>query len=221
MRTDRIKTATMSRTAWISLLCAAFLLVVGASSVFAYVIIGGGNSEPPEAALDTFVPGKVEMEVTSVQENGEYVFTVRNKDNISAYVRVALVFNWVAADGTVYYEAPKTGYTDYLRGDGASYGDSYDWADGVDGYFYYPAPVAAGSDILARLVVKDPVTAGVDTAPEGYTFSVTAIAEGIQAKGVDSNQVPAIESVWKDNNGSGTAVATIGDGGILTIRKAS
>jgi len=209
MRTDRIKTATMSRTAWISLLCAAFLLVVGASSVFAYVIIDGSDPETPKQVEDTFIPGKVEMEVTSVQENGEYVFTVRNKDNISAYVRVALVFNWVAADGTVYYEKPNADFT--------GEGTPYSWTKGVDGYYYYPAPVEAKNDIQATIVVRNPAL----DAPDGYTFSVTVIAEGIQAEGEDANAVPAIESVWKDNNGSGTAVATIGDGGILTIRKAS
>ncbi len=218
---NKIKSGSMSRTAWISLLCAVFLLVVGASSVFAYVIIDGSDPETPKQVQDTFVPAKVEISVTSVKENGDYVFTVRNKDNISAYVRVAVVFNWVAADGTVYYEKPNMGFPDYLHGEGPLNGEDDDWAPGIDGYFYYPAPVAAGSDIGAKIVVKDPVTVGADTAPEGYTFAVTVITEGIQAEGIDPNQVPAIESVWKDDKGAGTAVATIGDDGILNIRRPS
>jgi hypothetical protein len=93
--------------------------------------------------------------------------------------------------------------------------------EGADGYYYFPAPVDAESNVTRKIVIKNPVKTGTDTAPKGYTFSVTVIAEGIQAQGIDPNQIPAIESVWKDSNGVGSAVATIGDDGILNIRRPS
>ncbi len=203
----------------ISLLCAALLLVAGVTSVFAYVIIDGSKDDSKQI-VDTFTPGSVEMAVSSVrQDDGSYKFTIRNADNIDAYVRVALVFNWVDEDnGSVYYEAPDMSFEGAVNGDGSS----YSWIKAVDGYFYYPAPVSANCDVGTTITVRNPVQSNGATAPEGYTFSVTAIAEGIQAKGKDANQVPAVQAVWKDNNGNGTSVVTaIGENGLLTIRTAS
>ncbi len=114
----------------ISLLCAALLLVAGVASVFAYVIIDGSKDDSKQI-IDTFTPGSVEMAVSSVkQDDGSYKLTIRNADNIDAYVRVALVFNWVDEDnGSVYYEAPDMSFEGAVNGDGSS----YNWIKAVDG----------------------------------------------------------------------------------------
>lgn len=218
MSEKKVKWGLRSRTVWICLLCAAFLLVVGASSVFAYVIIDGSKSETPHRTEETFTPGEVQLEVTTEALADGYRFTVRNVENIDAYVRVALICNWTAADGTVYYEAPNMVYTDSMDGWHNAAGEvtKYDWIESTkDTYFYYPAPIPANGEIEATIVVKDPTKVNGAIAPEGYTFTVTAIAEGIQATGKNANEIPAIQDVWKDKNGN-PIVGGIDKDGILT-----
>ena len=216
MSNETIKKRSLSRTAWISLLCAALLLVAGIGSVFAYVIIDGSN-DPEKQIVETFVPGKVSVEVTETStdediKNGKHTFTITNKENVAAYIRLAVVCNWINdTDGTLHWETPMMNFKDSMHGDLNAEGVKCDteWRYATDGYHYFEMPVAAGATVNTVFTVLDPTknifengtSDMADVAPEGYSFRVTVIAEGIQAVGetVDENSVaiPAIKDAWK------------------------
>ena len=218
---EEIRKRSLSRTAWISLLCTALLLVAGIGSVFAYVIIDG--SKPENQIVETFVPGQVEVEVTHAkdEENGIHTFTVTNVGNVPAYIRLAIVCNWVDKEtGNVHWEAPNMSFFNSTSGND---GD-HEWAPGSDGYHYFVMPVPGKSTVGTVFTVLDPTmhpkveggTAKADVAPEGYSFSVTVLAEGIQAVGETDTAVPAINDAW------GTTVVTnIKNNGELTITRKS
>lgn len=229
MPNEKRTIGSLSRTAWISLLCAALLLVAGVGSVFAYVIIDG-SKEPAKQSVVEFVPGKVDVEVTCTpsEEDGVYTFTVTNTGNTAAYVRLAVLCHWRDANGAIYWEEPNMVFTDSLHGDYDLSGQKVDdedpqWIQGVDDYHYFQMPVEAGEKVPNVFIVRDPTmhpkvageAAMADVAPEGYSFSVTVIAEGIQAVG-NNEEKPAIQDAW------GTTVVTnIGNDGELTIKRKS
>ncbi len=179
MPNEKRTIGSLSRTAWISLLCAALLLVAGVGSVFAYIIIDGSNQEEKQVEV-TFTPGAV---TCSVDENT----TVTNTGNVSAYVRAALILNWVGTDdeGNEYvYGGSSPESVDFTRGT--------DWVKGADGYYYYTSTVAP-SGTTTQLVAD---TSVLTNSSAEYTLRYTIIAEAIQAEGVDSNAVPAISDAW-------------------------
>ena len=173
-----------------ALLCAALLLVAGVGSVFAYVVIDGSKDDSKQI-VETFTPGKVDVEVAcETNTDGDHVFTVKNIGNVDAYVRVAIVCNWIDKDdGNVYWGKPEM--TDCL--------EHSSWKPATDEYYYYLSPVKSGDTVDAVITVKDPTKNSIAVAPDGYAFSVTVLAEGIQAVGENVGAVPAIDDVWGGN----------------------
>ena len=129
-----------------------------------------------------FVPG----EVTCAVSNG----VVTNTGTVSAYLRAAVVVNWVDAEGNIYGQSPAYSVTA---------GSGWFLCTG-DGYYYYSDPVAAGASVSA-------LTAAVnESAPSGCTLQVLVLAEAIQADGVDGSGDHPVELAWQvsvnDSTGS-------------------
>ena len=102
-------------------------------------------------------------------------------DTTDAFVRAAIIVNWVDQDGNVYGVAPeqptdgtKKEYKDYTM----EINDS-DWTLS-GGYYYYKNSVAPGGKTNDLIVTCTPK----ETAPNGYHLQVTILAEAIQAKGI-------------------------------------
>ena len=57
--------------------------------------------------------------------------TIRNTGNIDAYIRAAVIINFVSDDGKVLAAAPQEG-TDYVI-----VWSSHGWVKGSDGYWYH------------------------------------------------------------------------------------
>ena len=94
-------------------------------------------------------------------------------DTTDAFVRAAIIVNWVDKAGNVYGVAPEQP-TDYTM----EINDS-DWTlSGV--YYYYKSSVAPGGETQPLIVRCTPE----NTAPAGYHLQVTILAEAIQAKGI-------------------------------------
>ena len=127
-------------------------------------------------AQNQFVKGSV---TSSVNENG----TVTNNGNVDAYIRAAVVVNWMDGDGNVYGIKPNCTVT-----------ENTGWTE-VGGFFYYTSPVPSdNATITAPATVGDP-----GAAPSSdYSLSIEIVAEAIQAEGtLDSNDsVTAVLDAW-------------------------
>ena len=171
----------------------ALLLAVAVGITIAYIFT---ETDPVE---NTFKPSKV---ACAVVENGREPVTgdtvgigtskenvqIKNTGNTDAYIRVAVVINWMSADGTRVWATKPVKSTDGTDGD---YTITYNlkdngWIDGSDGYYYYTRPVPPGemTDILitnaTQLVAKGPI--GTDNTQ--YYLSIEIVASAIQSSGM-------------------------------------
>ena len=176
----------------IVLILAAAVLTVSVGVTVAFL-----TAETPPVT-NTFQPVSVSCEVredfnpaSNVKDN----VRVQNTGDISAYIRVAIVINWVSDSGSIYGGAPAAGsdYTITLAG------SQNGWFYGTDGFYYYKEPVAAGAITKNLIDTIKPVTGA---APDGYTLSVQILATAIQAEPAE-----AITAVWP--------AVTVNDDGLL------
>ena len=171
----------MNRTA--VLLIAVILLI--STAVGSTVAFLATRTEPVE---NSFEYADVSCEVTENRDTDGSIVQVKNTGTISAYIRAAVVANWIDVDGNIAASVPE-GYSYDLTCSSGS------WAQGKDGFFYYLLPVAPGA-----LTEGNFLTCTV-TCPEDpeYTLSVEVLAEAIQ-----STPASAVNEAWK--------VAVDGDG---------
>ena len=169
----------------------ALLLLVAVGTSLAYVFT---KTDPVENKFD---PSKVSCAVVEVVEKGDssentanVVQTGKSKTNVQikntgdtdAYIRAAVVVNWMNEDGTRAWAAKPV--------QGADYSISYNlndngWVDGGDGYYYYTQPVDPG-DMTNILITSATQNA---TGPKGtdgtqYYLSIEIVASAIQADGM-------------------------------------
>ena len=186
MPNEKRTIGSLSRTAWISLLCAALLLVAGVGSVFAYVIIDGSNQADKQVVV-TFTPGAVTCTVDSTTG------AVTNTGNSKAYIRAALILNWVNSGGEIYYDGTAMPAPTFTLGE--------NWFK-VGDYYYYKEPVAVNN--ATQVLINN--TAELTNSSTEYTLRYTIVAEAIQAEGTGENSVPAIQDAW------GTGITRNDDG---------
>ena len=108
------------------------------------------------------------------------IVQVKNTGTISAYIRAAVVANWIDVDGNIAASVPE-GYSYDLTCSSGS------WAQGKDGFFYYLLPVAPGALTEGNLLI---CTVTCPETPE-YTLSVEVLAEAIQ-----STPASAVNEAW-------------------------
>ena len=166
----------------------ALLLAVVVGTTLAYILTNTDSVE------NTFKPSKVSCAV--VEDGGDPVAAgthntgtekkdvqIKNTGDTDAYIRVAVVVNWMNEDGTkVWATKPVAGEDkDYT----ISYNLSNGWIDGGDGYYYYTQPVDPG-DMTNILITSATQNA---TGPKGtdgtqYYLSIEIVASAIQADGM-------------------------------------
>lgn len=168
----------------ILLVLLALLLILSVGATIAYITL-----KTPKVTNE-FVPAVVTCEVQETFENGvKKDVCVKNTGNVSSYIRVALVINWVDDKGTVLSTVPvKDDYTLTISDQG--------WKTGSDGYYYYCEPVKVGystSNLITEAKVNEL------KAPAGYSLSIQVLASAIQ-----SEPTKAVEENWnvKVNNGN-------------------
>lgn len=163
--------------------------VMAAVSLLLALAVGGTVAYiAAKSALikNQFQPAQVSCEV---ETNGDTI-KVENTSDVSAYIRAAVVVNWMDASGNVYGIAPKDSeYKLQYGGDWQKVGD----------FYYYKAKVSAPvSKKDNDKVFTAPLINGITvtgTAPDGYTLTVEVVAEAIQAEGL-KNGVKAVEDAW-------------------------
>ena len=167
----------ISKKGIVLILLLAALLLSAAGTTVAFII---ARSSPAE---NTFTPANVSCAVNEVfQNNVKRDVTVINTGNTEAFVRSALVINWVSeTDGKIHAVSPVAG-VDYEIIWGSA-----KWSQGSDGFWYYSAKLAVGEStenlIDSCTLIKE--------APAGYRLSVQILASAIQ-----SSPARAIEQAW-------------------------
>lgn len=136
-----------------------------------------------ETVVNTFVPTKV---TTDIYEEGEDTgiksnVKVTNTGTADAYVRAAVVVNWIDDDGNVCAKVP-------VEGENGDYTCEYDktgaWVKGNDDFWYYTKRVASGETTEIPLITSCKPNKANEN---GYRLQVTILAEGIQADGMGAN----------------------------------
>lgn len=171
----------MNRTA--VLLIAVILLI--STAVGSTVAFLATKTEPVE---NSFEYANVSCKVTQNCDTDGSIVQVKNTGTISAYIRAAVVANWMDVDGNIAASVPEEYSYDLTCSSGS-------WTQGTDGFFYYLLPVAPDASTEGNLL-----TCAV-TCPETpeYTLSVEVLAEAIQ-----STPASAVNEAWN--------VAVDGDG---------
>ena len=166
----------------------ALLFFVTVGSTLAYIFT---KTEPVE---NTFNPSKV---ACAVVENGGAPVTgdnkyidakktnvqIKNTGDTTAYIRVAVVVNWMSADSTRVWATKPIEGTDYT----ISYDLTNGWFDGGDGFYYYSKPVSPDSSnnltsvLIGTAELKEGITAPVGTDNTQYYLSIEIVASAIQS----------------------------------------
>lgn len=159
----------------VALVALLVLLCCTVAGTLAYLV-----DKTPEVK-NTFEPAKV---TTKVEEKFDGItkseVKIKNTGNINAYIRVAVVANWIDKDGNVYGGAMPTEGTNYeLK-------LANGWFEGSDGYFYYPTAIAAQAETPALF---EPIIQ--KGAPDGCSLRLTILADGIQSDPAD-----AVTQAW-------------------------
>ena len=179
----RRKSRVRMNRATVLLMAILMLIGVVAGSTVAYLIDTTGQ------VANTFEYAKVSCEITeNFDKTTKSNVQVKNTGTISAYIRAAVVANWIDVDGNIAASVPE-GYSYDLTCSSGS------WAQGKDGFFYYLRPVAPGASTEGNLLT---CTVTCPETPE-YTLSVEVLAEAIQ-----STPASAVNEAWN--------VAVDGDG---------
>ena len=164
------------------------LLLATVGTTLAYIFT---ETKPVE---NTFNPSKVSCavvekgyepvsgEIQNISDIKSNV-QIKNTGDTDAYIRVAVVVNWMSEDGTKVWATKPVKSTDGTDGDFTiSYAENSGWEKGSDGYWYYTKSVLPtdGSNLTGILISEAKV---LKNAPqEGYYLSIEIVASAIQAK---------------------------------------
>ncbi len=161
----------------------ALLLLVAVGTTLAYIFT---KTEPVE---NKFNPSKVScavVEANGTPVSGSIVNTgttkkdvqIQNTGDTDAYIRVAVVVNWMSKDGTKVWATKPVEGTDYS----ITYATGTGWVKGSDGYWYYTRsiPPTDGSNLTGILISDAKVLK--DAPQEGYYLSIEIVASALQAK---------------------------------------
>lgn len=132
------------------------------------------------SVTNTFTPAKVTNQIVETR-NGttkENVY-VTNTGNTSAYVRAAIIINWVDQDNNIWISPEGAAYQMVLNtGSGADQWTEDKTAEGTPVYYYNSVVPVGGSTEELITSVKE------TSAPVGYHLQVTIVSESIQATGL-------------------------------------
>lgn len=185
----------------------ALLFFVTVGSTLAYIFT---KTEPVE---NTFNPSKVAcavVENNKADENSANIVEtgstktdvkIKNTGDTDAYIRVAVVVNWMSDDGTKVWATKPVEDKDYT----ISYDLSNGWVDGNDGYYYYTkaVPPTDGSNLTSILIEN---ATQINDGPKGtdgtqYYLSIEIVASAIQSNGMGANSALEAWAKAQQQNG--------------------
>ena len=162
---------------------AVLLIIIGAILLTSIGVTLAYLSLKTPEITNNFVPAAVSCKVEEQFEDGvKSQVKVRNTGDASAYIRAAVVVNFVNdLNGSVLSTAPVEGQ-DYTL----TFEDNLAWKKGADGYYYHKQPVAVNS--LTNTLIS---SAQALNEPEGYSLSIQILASAIQ-----SDPPKAVQESW-------------------------
>ncbi|MGM9565029.1 hypothetical protein [Evtepia sp.] len=171
------KSSMSSRKGLAALVAVILLLCVAAGGTLAWI------TAQSEEVTNTFEPGEVPPVIQeTISNNAKSDIKVKNSGNVNAYLRVAVVMNWVNEQGNyVYGELPSLPI---------EYGENWVLKNG---YYYYTKSVAPGSTTDTPIFTGEITESG---APNGCHLQVAILAESIQADGVGSDGFKPVMLAW-------------------------
>lgn len=178
------------------LIALTLLLFIGISAGATIAFL----SAETEAVVNEFASGTVTTKVVETFENNikENVM-IENTGNVSAFIRAAIIINWVDSEGNISGQAPQSG-KDYS----IIFPEGTDWFV-RDGFYYYINAVESGVKTSALISLIEPLK-----NKEGYTLQVEILGSGIQ-----SMPSYAVEEVWPVKVDSTGRLAELTEGGGL------
>ena len=161
---------------------ALFALVSVLVLVFAEVGVTVAYLQTQTEPLENqFTPAKVSCKVEETfEDNVKSNVTIQNTGDTDAFIRVAVVANWVQTDEnssvtSVYAQQPVAG-TDYTLTLADDVNEK--WLKDSNGFYYYKDAVQP-NEVTAVLIEECKPIEG--KAPAGYTLAVEIVASAIQA----------------------------------------
>ncbi|MBP3331777.1 MAG: hypothetical protein J6K90_04310 [Tidjanibacter sp.] len=172
------------------------LLLVAVGTTIAYIFT---ETEPVE---NTFNPSKVSC---AVVENGYEPVSgeiqnisdiksnvqIKNTGDTDAYIRVAVVVNWMDEAGTKVWATKPVEDTEYS----ITYANKTNWVKGSDDYWYYTksVPPTDGSNLTEILIEKATQNTEGPKGTDGtqYYLSIEIVASAIQ-----STPETVVENHW-------------------------
>lgn len=176
-------------------------LIYAAVALVGALAVGGTIAyltDGTERVVNAFEPVEVTCAVTETFANNvKSNVGVQNTGDVDAYVRVAVVINWVDAEGNVLGEVPD-GYGYELVGGLPA---SEKWLEGDDGYWYYADPVGSGMTTGESLIDSIEPTFSGEGVQECF-LSVEILSGAIQAEPAGAfNEAWGASSGLTANNG--------------------
>lgn len=163
-----------------ALLSIFLILSLAVSGTLAYIVTRTDKVD------NQFEPSSVTCQVNANNDNS---FDVTNTGDVNAFIRAAIVVNWMDGSGNVRGIAPEP--IDYTL----NVNTTDWWQDTNTGFYYYKyavVPQGITNDLVTAFGLSDSVT-----APSGYQLSVEVVAEAIQADGEkDGTTIQAYQDAW-------------------------
>lgn len=157
-----------SRRKLFGLAALVLCLCILSGTTLAYLVTGANPIS------DLFSAGEVSCQVNSdLVDTVPTNVTVKNTGTVNAYIRAAVVVNWVDHAGNISANSPEEG-VDYT----ITYAGNSGWKKAEDGFWYYTAPVSPGA--FTNILLQDCLPAK-SAAPAGCHFHVEVVAAAIQA----------------------------------------
>ena len=186
----------------IAIISLALLILITVGTTLALVFTKTGDVE------NTFKPSRVSCAVVETLVNGDNSTTtetsagtvsnftsksnvqIKNTGDTDAFIRVAVVVNWMNEDGKVWAQKPTLAQKpDATNGQYFIEFNTEDWKrSSTDEYWYYSKPVAP--DTLTPKLIETAYLMKDVTPPDGYYLSIEIVASAIQStpETVVSNQ---------------------------------
>lgn len=160
------------------------LTLIVAAALLLTITVGGTTAyflDTTDEAVYTFQPGFL---ATGLQSADSTAIRVENQGTVDAYIRVAIVGNWVDENNVIL--APWMGDVSINEADG--------WQQGEDGFYYYTARLAARENALTPNLLAAPIASG--EGPDGAALKLQVLHQSIQADGRSKSGAFAAEEAW-------------------------
>lgn len=171
----------------IAIISLALLILITVGTTLALVFT---DTKPVQ---NTFTPSRVSCAVVEGTNdpvehsnvdtgNVKEAVKIKNTGDTDAFIRVAVVVNWMSADGTkVWAQKPTLAQTpDDTKGQYLIDFNTDDWKrSSTDEYWYYSKPVAP--DTLTPKLIETAYLMKDVTPPDGYYLSIEIVASAIQS----------------------------------------